>query len=137
MPRNSARNSLTIPCLSAQWCLMLPSLALRVAVKTPCGGSRVMLLKFGALYITSPPLSQRGHSASIIDPIVQPWQRPPPPPSRLEQAGGRQGRSFISFYIISSPIYFRSIRLCKYNRGVNAGSVFEQIYSQHLRLTRR
>lgn len=49
-------------------------------------------LTFGALYITSPPLSQHGHSASTIDPILQPWQPPslfPPLPAQsLEQAEG-------------------------------------------------
>lgn len=55
---------------------------------------------------------------------------------RSEFRAGRwmKGPHFHFINIISLPIYFRSIRVCKYNQGVNAGSVFEHIYSQHLRL---
>lgn len=128
MPRNSARNSLTIPCLSAQWCLMLPRLVLRVAVSNSlASGSLVMLPKFRALaphlHLGGPT---RSHSAPTIDLITQQSQPPLSFAPRPRQTDDQQHHSCILNHFVFIPIsliHFRGVGLCHKQR-VDTGSLF-------------
>lgn len=68
VPRNSARNSLSIPCLSAQCCLML--LVLPAAGETKRSRA-ACTSEVHNTHDKSPPPAERSHSEPIIDPIYK------------------------------------------------------------------